>query len=135
MLVPTPFTGELWADIIKKKVGPWLKKTFPTKKSYHIILDGEKLLHCPVARAAMVAAKITVERPWPNNSPDLNPQENVWAIGEKTLRSMETGREPFELWKKLVQEHLRLWKHYQQFSHKEQEQLRLQHGIQLAPEN
>ena len=102
VLVPTPFTGELWADIIKKKVGPWLKKTFPTKKSYHIILDGEKLLHCPAARAAMVAAKITVERPWPNNSPDLNPQENVWAIGEKKLRSMETGREPFELWKKLV---------------------------------
>ena len=74
-----------------------MRKPFPTTKSYHLVLDGEKLLHCNVARAAMAAPRITVERPWPNDSPDLNPQENVWAINEKTLRRMKTGRETFGL--------------------------------------
>ena len=39
---------------------------------------------------------------WPGYSPELNPQEHVWAWAEDELRRMETGREPFAAWSKKV---------------------------------
>ena len=81
-------------------MAPFLKKAFPDLTSYNILLDGEALLHGPPAKAAFRAGNITIMPGWPKYSPDLNPQENVWAWAEKHLRELETGRDTFAVWQK-----------------------------------
>ena len=80
--VPNPLNAVIWATFVKKKLGPFLKKAFPHLKSYNLLLDGEKLLHAPEAKAAMREAHITTLPGWPASSPELNPQEHIWSIAE-----------------------------------------------------
>ena len=99
-LLPSPWNQDVWAGLVKKKLAPWLKKVFPHKNSYNILLDGEKVFRAAPAKAALKAAGISVLPSWPPNSPDLNPQENVWSRGEPSLRKLETGQDSFEKWQK-----------------------------------
>ena len=43
----------------------------------------------------MAEAGITVLPGWPSYSPDLNPQENVWAWAETRLRDLEVDTDSF----------------------------------------
>ena len=99
-LVPKPWDSEQWAKEVKKRVVPFFKKAFPGKSSFTILLDGEKLLHAPVAKAAMTAGGIKIFPGWPKYSPDLNPQENVWAWAEPKLRKSEAANDSFEVFQK-----------------------------------
>ena len=81
---------------MKAKVGPFLKKAYPALKVYQILLDGEKLLHAPAAKAALKFMNVTVLPGWPKYSPDLNPQENVWAWAEPELRRREKATDTFQ---------------------------------------
>ena len=99
-LVPTPWDSAVWAKLVKSKLVPWLKKIFPNRTSYNILLDGEKLLHAPEAKAAYRKFNITIEPAWPGYSPEFNPQENIWARAEPELRKLETGRDSFPVWQK-----------------------------------
>ena len=92
---PKPFSAVIWAKFVKEKVGPFLKQAFPRKASYQVLLDGEPLLHAPEAKAAMTSCKITVLPHWPKYSPDLNPQENLWAWAEPKLREKEKAKDTF----------------------------------------
>ena len=80
---------------------PFLKKAYPGKASFQLLLDGEKLLHAPPARKAYTDGGITILPNWPKYSPDLNPQENVWAWAEPRLRELETDTTSFPDWQKL----------------------------------
>jgi len=101
-LVPKPWTTEAWAADIRKKVAPFLKKCFRNVSSYEILLDGEALLHGPAAKRAMKDNNITTLPGWPKYSPDLNPQENVWAWSEPHLRTLESDRDSFATFQKKV---------------------------------
>ena len=100
--VPYPNTGEQWASDIKTHVAPFLKKSFPNLSSYEILLDGEPLLHCPEAKAMLKKYNITVLQGWPKYSPDMNPQENVWAWAEPALRKLEKPQDTFAKFQKKV---------------------------------
>ena len=99
--IPSPFSAAQWAIEVEKHVKPFLKKVFPRLRNFHILIDGEHLLNAPAAKAAYKAANITIEA-WPKYSPDLNPQEQVWAWAEPQLRRLETGRDSFPVWQKKV---------------------------------
>ena len=101
-LVPKPWSGEEWAIVVRTKVAPFLKKAFPGKTFFQILLDGEPLLHKPVAKRAMAASNITLLPNWPKYNPDLNPQEHVWSWAETHLRELEDGKQSFETFQKLV---------------------------------
>ena len=88
-----------------------MKKAFPNKRAYQILLDGEQLLHAPVARAAMKEVGLAVLPSWPKYSPDLNPQENVWAWAEERLREKEADGDSFETFKKRVVTACRAYPH------------------------
>jgi|MEHZ01.5.fsa_nt_MEHZ011409100.1_1 hypothetical protein len=100
-LVPKSWAAEQWAPLIKKKLGPFLKRSFPDRNSFTVLLDGEKVFHAPVAKAAFRDQGINILPGWPAESPELNPQENVWPIAEKYMRNnLETGDDNFVTFQK-----------------------------------
>jgi len=101
-LVPTPFTTEKWAVLLRTKVYPFLKKTFPHRDEFQMLLDGERLLHGAAAKVVMAEKGIDFLPDWPKYSPDLNPQENVWAWAEKDLRKKEKDEDTFETFQQRV---------------------------------
>ena len=85
-----------------RRVGPFMRLAFPSRKTNTILLDGEKLLHTDAARAAMKKEGLRPLPSWPPESPDLNPQENVWAWAEPKLRRAEAKADSFKKFKQRV---------------------------------
>lgn len=108
-LVPKPWTSEDWAIKLEKKVAPFLKKCFPNKRDFVILLDGEPLLHAPPAKRSMAKFGISVLPGWPKYSAELNPQENVWPKGEVILRDLEKPGDSFETFQKNVEKAVRMY--------------------------
>ena len=79
-----------------------MRLAFPSRKTNTILLDGEKLLHTDAARAAMKKEGLRPLPSWPPESPDLNPQENVWAWAEPKLRRAEAKADSFKKFKQRV---------------------------------
>ena len=101
-LVPKPFTASDWAKGMKDRVVSFLQRAFPNKTSFQILLDGEQLFYAPQSKRAMADGGVSVLPNWPKYSPDLNPQENVWAWAEERLRTQEKDSDSFEVFQKRV---------------------------------
>ena len=80
-----PFDAAQWVALVRRRVGPFVRKHLPGQ-TCTVLLDGETLLHTPEAKAALQAFGIRALPNWPSESPDLNPQENVWPWIEERLR-------------------------------------------------
>ena len=109
LLVPSPWSTEKWATMVRRRVGPFLKRSFPRRGQFQILLDGERLLHGAAAKVAMRDAGISTLQHWPKYSPDLNPQENVWAWAEEDLRKAEKDGDTFEVFRQRVVKSVRAY--------------------------
>ena len=96
------YDGRKFAAHVRTKIAPFLRKSFPGKTQFRLLLDGESVQHTPEAKAAMTEFGFTALAKWAPSSPELNPQEHVWAGAEPELRKSEDGHESFEDWKKLL---------------------------------
>ena len=96
------FDSATWAGFVKSRVAPFLRRVFPEKTSFHLLVDCEALLHAPEPKRAMRQHHISTLKDWPGYSPELNPQEHVWSRAEPQLRELETGCDEFVAWKQKV---------------------------------
>lgn len=105
ILIPSPFDKFVWAEMVKQKLGPWLKERFPRHQEIVILLDGEKIFRAPVVKKVYKEFNITLLPGWPANSPELNPQENVWPWAENYLRNYleDDKKDTFEYFQKNIQ--------------------------------
>ena len=91
VVVPRPFTSEEFAVVVRQHLGPLLQAEFPLRRHHRILLDGEPVLHAPPAQGAFAQFGIEVQvlPNWPPYSPDLNPEEHVWAWVLEQLKRPE----------------------------------------------
>ena len=102
--VPSRLDSASWVKVLHRRVGRFMKRAFPNRSTCAILLDGETLLHTDEARAAMKAEGLRVLPDRPAQSPDLNPQRNVWAWAEPQLRKAEAAADSFAKFKQRVSE-------------------------------
>lgn len=87
--LPTRFDSQSWVKLVRRRVGLFMRRAFPTRRCSTILVDGEALLHTDEAKAVMRQEQLRALPDWPAHSPDLNPQESVWAWAEPELRKAE----------------------------------------------
>ena len=92
---PSPWSGDAYARLVRRRVGPFFRSRFPDRHRIRILLDSEPLLHTDAAKAAYAEFGLEVLPGWPTFSPDLNPQENVWSWAEAALRKEEQPSDSF----------------------------------------
>ena len=88
--------------LILLRMSPLYRQAFPCSTNRRVLLDGEKLLHTRDAQAAMREEGVALLTGWPSKSPDLNPQENVWAWAEDDLRKSERKRDTVAVFNRRV---------------------------------
>ena len=71
------------------------RHAFPDRNHIRILIDSERLLHTDEAKRAFAEFGISPMPDWPQYSPDMNPQENVWSWAEKALRREEQKSDTF----------------------------------------
>ena len=81
LVVPCPLHPRAhdWTELLRERVAPFLAESYPSRRSYTLLLGGESIFHTDEAKAAMRDCGVRVLPYWPAHSPDLKPQENVWA--------------------------------------------------------
>ena len=95
VLCTPPWNTSAFARLVRRRVGPFFRKTFPGKQRIRILIDSEPLMHTGEAKAAFSEFGIEALPDWPKYSPDLNPQENVWGWVEQALRKKEKRSDAF----------------------------------------
>ena len=88
-------------QLVRNQAGPWLQGVYSDHAEIKILIDGEKIMRTPEAKAALHHFG-TTRLSWPTYSPDLNPQENLWARAEVVLRKSERIADTFDTFKRRV---------------------------------
>ena len=106
LTVPCPLhpTACDWIKLLRTRVAPFLAASFPSRSTYTLLLDGETIMRTEEAKEAMKACGVRTLPGWPAHSPDLNPQENVWAWTEKHLRKAEKDTDTLTVFKRRILE-------------------------------
>ena len=94
-------TSDDWVKMVPSVVA-FLRASFSSRTRHTLLLDGEKILRTPEAAGAMTKSGVRVLPDWPPHSPDLNPQENMWAWAEPRLRKEEKSSDSFSVFKRRV---------------------------------
>jgi hypothetical protein len=79
--------GEAYREILEKHAIPTVKaQARKQRKQFYFQEDNAPVHTAKVARNFLLSQRVQL-LPWPAQSPDLNPIENMWAFVETKLRS------------------------------------------------
>lgn len=95
-------TGAVHAELLTEHAIPALKAMFPRKNGI-FQQDNAPVHTAKVAQAVLAEAKVRA-LPWPANSPDLNPIENLWSVMQENLRKRTPPPSNLTELKRMVQE-------------------------------
>jgi len=95
--------SEKYLDVIRNSAIPQIKKWFPRSKDFIFMQDGAPCHTAKIVKTYLETKKVPM-LPWPGNSPDLNPIENIWALVKDRL-----SRQTITTKEGLVAELNRVW--------------------------
>ncbi|GFU39504.1 uncharacterized protein TNCV_5087381 [Trichonephila clavipes] len=76
-----------YKDVLQNRLIPQLEERFPNGESYILVQDGAPCYKARSIKDFLVEQNILLLN-WPDNSPDMNPIENVWELmkGEVAIK-------------------------------------------------
>lgn len=91
--------------VLETRLLPQLEEWFPGGEEYIFMHDSAP---CHKARSvtAFLAKKNITVLPWPGNSPDMNPIENIWELTKRAI-----AKEVITTKRQLVETLIREWHH------------------------
>lgn len=94
-----------YKTILQKRLLPQVAEWFPNGEDFVFMHDSAPC-HKAKSISTFLAAKKVKVLPWPGNSPDLNPIENLWAILKRKMAEnlITTKRE-------LIERLIHVWKY------------------------
>ena len=94
-----------YIQMLKERLLPQVRDWFPNRESFIFMQDGAP---CHTARSvkAFLNDKNIPLMPWPGNSPDMNPIENVWELVKR-----EIGKEVITTRTQLIEKLIHVWNH------------------------
>jgi transposase len=94
-----PLTSEIYTELLGKKIIPEVNKLLG--KSWRLLHDStSRGPHGSHETREWLSTHLSFFDPWPPNSPDLNPIENLWAIVNAQVKSLNPKSEE-ECWRAL----------------------------------
>lgn len=95
-----------YKEVLQSKLFPQLQEWFPNGESFVFMQDG-----APCHTAHSIKAFLQQENvpllPWPGNSPDMNPIENVWELVKR-----EIAKDVITTKAQLIEKIIDVWNHH-----------------------
>lgn len=92
--IPKKMTGAEFADLLSGTLIPLMADAFNGDRSaFTLAMDGDGVHTAKIVQDRLETEGVSVLRPWPAHSPDLNPIENAWSIVEQHLQMQNPSTE------------------------------------------
>lgn len=103
-IVENTMRQDQYLNVIKNRLIPQVRDWYPSGE-FIFMHDGAPCHQAKIIKDFLGKEEISV-LPWPGNSPDMNPIENLWAIVKRRLQKTKITTK-----QQLIEELIQVWHH------------------------